>query len=59
MLALRSDIKADEVRKTHFEQAMKSMNPSITKDLIRHYEKLKDSRTSDIISDDKRGAEYA
>jgi len=59
MLALRSDIKAGGVTKSHFEQAMNVTYPSITKDLIDHYSKLKESRTSDIIKDDKRGSEYA
>ena len=59
MLALRSDIKAGEVTITHFDQAMKVAYPSITKDLINHYKKLKESRTSDIVKDDKRGSEYA
>jgi len=54
MLALRSDIKANKVNKTNFENAMKGMNASITKDLINHYKKLKESRTSDIIKDGKR-----
>ena len=54
MLALREDIKANEVGKGHFEEAMKGVSPSITKDLINHYKKLKESRTRDIIKDDKR-----
>ncbi len=54
MLALREDIKANDVGKGHFEEAMKGMSPSITKDLINHYKKLKESRTRDIIKDDKR-----
>jgi len=54
MLALRDDIKANVVDKSHFEQAMIDMSPSITKDLINHYKKLKESRTRDIIKDDKR-----
>jgi len=33
---------------------MKGMNASITKDLINHYKKLKESRTSDIIKDGER-----
>ncbi len=59
MLALRSNIRAGEVTKSYFEQAMKVTYPSITKELIDHYGKLKKSRTSDIIKDDKRGSEYA
>jgi len=54
MLALRSDIKAKKVNKTNFENAMKGMNASITKDLINHYKRMKESRTSDIVKDSKR-----
>ena len=54
MLALRDDIKANEVDKDNFELAMKDMSPSITKDLINHYKRLKESRTKDLIKDDKR-----
>jgi len=54
MLALRSDIKANKVNKTNFENAMKGMNASITKELINYYKKLKESRTSDIIKDSKK-----
>ena len=59
MLALREDIKANEVNKSHFEQAMKNMSPSITKDLINHYKRLKQNRTRDIIKDDKRDRDVA
>jgi transitional endoplasmic reticulum ATPase len=58
MLALRSDIRSGTVTKIHFEQAIKNMRPSITKELINHYERLKESRTTDITRDDKKGAEY-
>jgi transitional endoplasmic reticulum ATPase len=54
MLALRSDIKANKVNKTNFENAIKGMTASITKDLINHYKKLKESRTSDIVKDSKK-----
>jgi len=54
MLALRSDIKAKKVNKTNFENAMKDTNASITKDLINHYKRMKESRTSDIVKDSKR-----
>lgn len=59
MRALREDIKSKEVNKSHFEQAMKNMSPSITKDLINHYKQLKQSRTRDIIKDDKRDRDVA
>jgi len=59
MLALRNDIKADEVNKNHFEKAMHDMGPSITKELINHYKKLKESRTNDITKDDKKDRDVA
>ncbi|KXA89848.1 hypothetical protein AKJ61_01970 [candidate division MSBL1 archaeon SCGC-AAA259B11] len=37
MLALREDIKTDEVKKEHFEEALDSVGPSITKDIIDTY----------------------
>ncbi len=48
MLALRKDIKAKKVTNAHFEGALKDMHASITKELINYYERLKESRTSDI-----------
>jgi transitional endoplasmic reticulum ATPase len=59
MLALREDIKATAVGKSHFERAMIDMSPSITKDLMNHYKRLKQSRTRDIIKDDKRDRDVA
>jgi transitional endoplasmic reticulum ATPase len=59
MLALRSDIKAKKVNKTHFENAMKGMSPSITKELINHYKRMKESRTRDITREDKRDTDVA
>ncbi|MCK5458674.1 MAG: AAA family ATPase [Thermoplasmatales archaeon] len=59
MLALREDIKSKEVVKSHFDRAMISMSPSITTDLINHYQRLKQSRTRDIIKDDKRDRDVA
>ena len=59
MLALREDIKSNEVSKGNFEQAMKDTSPSITKDLINHYKRLKESRTRDIIKDDKQDRDVA
>jgi transitional endoplasmic reticulum ATPase len=59
MLALRNDIKANEVNKNHFEKAMRGISPSITKELIDHYKKLKESRTTDITKDDKKDRDVA
>lgn len=59
MLALREDIKAGEVNKTHFERAKKDVPASITKDLINYYKKLKESRSSDIVKEYKRDTDVA
>ena len=59
MLALREDIKSNNVKKGNFEQALKDLSPSITKDLINHYKRLKESRSRDIIKDDKRDRDVA
>jgi transitional endoplasmic reticulum ATPase len=54
MLALRNDTKASIVTKKNFEQAMKGIAPSITKELLKHYERLKEARTIDIVKADKK-----
>jgi len=59
MLALREDIKAGEVNKTHFERAKKDVPATITKDLINYYKKLKESRSSDIVKEYKRDTDVA
>jgi transitional endoplasmic reticulum ATPase len=40
MSALREDIKSKEVREKHFEDAFKRMTPSISKDIVNHYNKF-------------------
>ncbi|MBW2973431.1 CDC48 family AAA ATPase [Candidatus Woesearchaeota archaeon] len=42
MIALRDDMKAKEINKKHFEEAMKKVRPSATKDIEKDYEELKD-----------------
>ena len=59
MLALREDIKATKVDRSHFVQAMKNIPPSITKELIKHYEKVKQTRTADIVKYDRRDTDVA
>ncbi len=59
MIALRENIDAKEVNKFHFESALKETKASITKDLISHYEKLRNSRTNDILRDDKKDTDVA
>ncbi len=40
MLALREDIKTEEVKKKHFEQAMKKVKASLSKNDIERYKKV-------------------
>jgi transitional endoplasmic reticulum ATPase len=40
MNALRDDAKANEVKMKHFEDAMRRMTPSISKDVITYYSKF-------------------
>ena len=40
MNALREDMKAKEVKKKHFEEALKKAIPSLTKEVQTHYEKF-------------------
>jgi transitional endoplasmic reticulum ATPase len=40
MNALRENIKAKEVRMKHFEDVLKKFTPSISKDVVTHYEKF-------------------
>jgi len=43
MIALREDINSTEVNKKHFDEAMKKINPSVTKKSIEIYKKMEDS----------------
>ncbi|MFH0711237.1 MAG: CDC48 family AAA ATPase [Candidatus Aenigmatarchaeota archaeon] len=40
MNAMRENMKAKEVRKIHFDEAMKKVRPSISKEVQTHYEKF-------------------
>jgi transitional endoplasmic reticulum ATPase len=40
LFALREDINAKEVKMKHFEKAMEKVKPSLTKELIKQYERL-------------------
>lgn len=42
--ALREDIKAKEVKMEHFEKALKKIGPSVTKDMVKYYEKFEERR---------------
>ena len=40
ILALRKDIKSKEVENSHFDEALKKVRASVTKEIIQAYEKL-------------------
>ncbi len=42
MLALREDITANEVKKKHFDEALKKVKPSVTKNTIKVYKKVEE-----------------
>lgn len=44
--ALREDIKAEAVTKKHFEEAMKTIRPSITEEIKKAYDSLKEKFSS-------------
>ncbi len=44
MSALRENIKAKEVREKHFNDAFKRISPSITKDVIQHYDQFENRK---------------
>jgi transitional endoplasmic reticulum ATPase len=44
MNALRENIKAKEVKMKHFEEAMKKITPSLTKEMIEYYQKFAERR---------------
>jgi len=46
MLALRENIKSKEVTMKHFEKALLKVNPSVTKEIEKAYEDLKDQFSS-------------
>jgi len=54
MLALRADIKAKEVRKAHFEEAMKVIHGGITEDILKYYSRVKEDIGSGLAKKDKR-----
>ncbi|MEM5811935.1 MAG: AAA family ATPase [Candidatus Aenigmatarchaeota archaeon] len=48
MSALREDINAKEVKKIHFEEALKKIGPSLTKEMIEYYKKFEERKKSMI-----------
>ncbi|MFH7860502.1 MAG: AAA family ATPase [Candidatus Aenigmatarchaeota archaeon] len=57
MNALRENIKAKEVTNKHFEQAFSKITPSITKDVIAHYQKFVE-RSKKIREEEKEPLGY-
>ncbi len=43
LIALRENIKAKEIKKKHFLEALKVVSPSVTKDVEENYKKFKES----------------
>ena len=43
MLALREDMKAEQVKKKHFDGALKKVKPSVTKNTIEVYKKVEEN----------------
>ena len=43
LLALREDINTKQVRKKHFEEALKKVKPSVSKGTIEVYQKIEDN----------------
>jgi len=44
MAALRENIDAKTVKAEHFEAALKKIKPSVSKEEIKHYNKLKEKK---------------
>jgi hypothetical protein len=57
MDALRENIKAKEITNKHFEQAFSKIKPSITKDVISHYQKFVE-RSKKITEEEKETPGY-
>jgi transitional endoplasmic reticulum ATPase len=57
MNAMREKIEAKEVKNKHFEEAFKKITPSITKEVISHYQKFVE-RTKKIEKEKEFVPEY-
>ncbi|MEM0333717.1 MAG: hypothetical protein QXX30_04655 [Candidatus Aenigmatarchaeota archaeon] len=42
--ALREDINSKEVKLKHFEEAMKKVTPSITKEMVEYYKRFEERK---------------
>jgi transitional endoplasmic reticulum ATPase len=54
MNALREDMKAKEVTKKNFEEALKKTSPSLSKDLQMHYEKFVERQKRIVKTEEER-----
>ena len=59
MQALRENINAKAVRKKHFEQALKKVGPSLTKDTIKEYKEIEKNYLKAASSSIERKIGYA
>jgi len=46
IFALRENILSKEISKSHFEQALVKVRPSVTRDVEEHYEEIQNQLTS-------------
>jgi len=53
MIAIRKNEKAKKVEKIHFKEALQAVRPSITKDIIKFYDKISEGLGSGIAKKDK------
>lgn len=54
MLALREDIETDEVKRNHFEKALESVGPSITKEITDTYKEFEKKHGKEIAEEAKK-----
>jgi len=43
LIALREDINSNQVKKSHFEEALKKVKPSVTKATLEAYKKIEEA----------------
>ena len=53
MAALREDINCKEVKKKHFEEALKKISPSITKEMMEYYRRFVERQKRRIAREEK------
>jgi len=58
LFALREDMKAKEVTKKNFEEALKKIKPSITEDMFRKYQKAVDDAKKSKIEEGEKTSRY-